>query len=160
MTKEEKSAYDREYRLKNKEKIRLKKIAYNLSESGRAMQKRAREKRKSCHNEYCRKPEQREKEKIRRHIRERKIGFKICIGCDTEKTFLDFEFWDISKDKRHYLCKECESKHKKIYGCSTRNVITSMVGRRYTTLNRRDIIEHPYLIEANKFLILLKQIVK
>lgn len=160
MTKEEKSEYDREYRIKNKERIRLRNKAYNESEAGRAMQKRSREKRKQYHNEYCRKPEQREKEKNRRHIRENKLKLKHCIGCSNTKPIICFESWSVSKDGRHYLCKDCENKHKKVYGCSTRNVITAMVMRPYTNLKREDLLNHPYLIEANKFLILLKQLTK
>lgn len=162
MTKEEKAEYDRQYRLKNKESIQLKKKLYNESTAGREMQKRARQKRKQegYHNAYCRKPEQRQKERARRHIRENKLGSKLCIGCEETKQILEFEHWSISKDDRHYLCKECEKRHKIEFGCSTRNVITAMIMRPYTNLTRQDLIEHPYLIEANKFLILLKQLTK
>lgn len=160
MNKEEKAEYDKKYRAKNKEKIRLRNQAYNKSEAGRAMQKRAREKRKEYHVEYCRKPDQRVKEKLRRHIRENKLRPKLCIVCNEIKPIIYFECWTISEDNRSYLCKECENKHRHIYGCSTRNVLTAMVARRYTNLTRQDLIKHPYLIEANKFLILLKQLTK
>lgn len=160
MTKEEKAQYDRQYRAKNKEKIRLRNIAYNESEAGRAMQKRAREKRKQYHVEYCRRPEQRAKEKARRHIRENKLSPKYCIVCEKTKSIIEFSAWNISKDGRSYICRECEGRHKKELGCSTKNVLTAMVMRPYTNLSRYDLIEHPYLIEANKFLILLKQLTK
>lgn len=158
--KEQKAEYDRKYRAANREKIKLRNKHYNESEAGRAMQKRSREKLKKYHVEYCRKPEQREKEKIRRHVREKKLLPKFCIVCETTKPIIQFAAWDISKDGRSYLCKECENKHQKEYGCSTRNVITAMVMRPYTSLTREDLMEHPYLIEANKFLILLKKLTK
>ena len=53
-SKEKKRLYDIEYRRKNKETIRNKNIIYNESEAGRAMQKRARDKQKESHLEYCR----------------------------------------------------------------------------------------------------------
>lgn len=158
MTKQEKAEYDKAYRSLNKERIKERKRLYNESPAGRDMQKRARDKRKEYHNEYCRKPEQRQKEKERRHIRENKIGSKHCIICDIIKPILDFEYWDISEDKRSYLCKECEKKHQEELGCKTRNVITAMVMRPYSNLNREDLVKHPYLIEANKYLILLKKL--
>lgn len=153
-----KAEYDRLYRLKNKEKIKAKKVLYNQTIDGRAMQKRAREKRKEYHKEYCRNPEQRQKEKVRRHIREKKLSLKHCIVCDNSKHIIDFSAWDISEDGRSYICKTCEHTHQIDLGCSTRNVLTAMVMRPYTNLTRRDLIKHPYLIEANKYLILLKQL--
>lgn len=160
--KELKAEYDRKYRLLNKEKLQQKKREYNKSKAGREMQKRQREKTKlsGYRNEYCKKPEQREKEKHRRHIRENKLIDKFCIVCDSTKKIIDFEFWDISPDNRSYICKECEKQHQELYGCKTRNVVTAMVMRPYTNLTRRDIIIHPYLIEANKYLILLKKLVQ
>lgn len=158
--KRQKAQYDREYREKNREKIRLRKIAYNESPAGRAMQKRHRDKSKVYHVEYCRKPEQRQREKHRRHIRENKLGEKHCIGCDKTKKILDFECYNVFPDKRLYLCRDCESEHRELLGCSTRNVMTAIVMRSYTNLTRYDIAKHPYLIEANKYLILLKQLVK
>jgi len=158
-----KAEYDRLYRETNKQKIKEKKRLYNLSESGRATQKRLRVKRKENgkHAEYCRKPEQRLKEKHRRHIRENKLGKKFCIGCNETKKILDFECYTVFPDKRLYLCKECESKQLEELGCTTRGVMTSLVMRSRKmngTLTRKDISKYPYLIEANKFLILLKQL--
>lgn len=162
MTKDEKSEYDREYRRLNKERLRVKKKLYAESESGRAMQKRQREKNKKSGyaNNYNKQPEQREKERVRRHIREDKLGMKECIICEKTKSILEFEHWDVCPDKRSYLCKECEKHHQETLGCKTRNVITAMVGRPYTSLKRKDIAKYPYLIEANKYLILLKQLTK
>lgn len=156
----EKAIYDSEYRSKNAEKLKASKADYAKSEAGRQMQKRQRLKNKlsGYHNEYCRRPEQREKERLRRHIRENKLGDKFCIVCEKTKSILSFEHWSISPDNRSYLCKECEIEHQKEYGCKTKNVITAMVMRPYTNLTREDIVKHPYLVEANKFLILLKQL--
>lgn len=50
----EKSEYDRQYRAKNVELLKQKKEIYNQSSAGRAMQKRARDKRKEYHKEYIR----------------------------------------------------------------------------------------------------------
>lgn len=50
----EKQEYDRQYRLKNKDRIKEKKQAYNRTESGRETQKRNRDKMKERHLEYCR----------------------------------------------------------------------------------------------------------
>lgn len=159
-SKQEKAEYDRKYRERKKEELRIKKQAYCQSPAGRAMQKRNRDKRKQQHNEYCRKPDQRAKEKHRRHKREGKLKLKYCIVCDLSKPIIEFAAWDICKDGRSYLCKECEKKHKTEYGCSTKNVITAMVMRPYSNLTRKDIVEYPYLVEANKFLILLKKLTK
>lgn len=52
--KEAKRLYDIEYRRLNKEDIKIKKQAFCETPQGRAMQKRARDKRKEKHLEYCR----------------------------------------------------------------------------------------------------------
>ncbi len=162
MTKEEKREYDIEYRLNNKGKISARNKLYCKSKSGREMQKRQREKNKESGytNAYNKRPEQRKKEKKRRYIREGKLGLKECLICEIYKSIMDFEYWDICPDKRSYLCKKCERQHQKELGCTTRNVITAMVTRPYTSLKRKDIAKYPYLIEANKYLILLKKITK
>lgn len=158
----EKAAYDSEYRSKNADTLKVKKSEYAKSQAGRKSQRKQRAKKKlsGYHNEYCRRPEQREKERLRRHIRENKLGEKFCIVCEKTKSILLFEHWSIRPDNRSYLCKECESEHQKEYGCKTKNVVTAMVMRPYTNLTREDIVKHPYLVEANKFLILLKQLTK
>lgn len=160
MTKEEKREYDKLYRLKNKEKIKLKKQLYNLSESGRATQKRSREKRKDYHNEYCRNPEQVLKAKKRRHIRENKTELKLCLCCEKNKPIIEFEFAEIFPDNRYYLCKDCEKKSFQLTGLTTKSVITAITTRSKYKLRRPDIAKHPYLIEANKYLISLKKIIK
>jgi hypothetical protein len=164
MTKEEKREYDKEYRRKNKEKIRLKKFKYyqeNRKEIyTRQKARKDNDESRAKHAEYCRKPEQRAKEKERRHIREGKTGTKQCLDCLEHKNVLEFEHWSICEDDRHYLCKKCEKRHQKELGCTTRGVVTAILMRRYSNLTRRDIAKHPYLIEANKYLILLKQLTK
>lgn len=164
MTSEEKKAlkaeYDRQYRAKNKELIRSKKKIYNQSESGRATQKRNREKQKEYHKEYCRKPEQRSKERQRRYIREGKTDLKFCICCESNKPIIEFEFGEIFQDNRYYLCKECEIKSYEKTGLKTKGVIQAITTRSKYKLTRQDIAEHPYLIEANKYLISLKNLTK
>lgn len=59
--KEAKRLYDIEYRRNNLELIKDKKRRYNSSPAGRAMQKRNRNKFKSCHNLYCMRDEYRKK---------------------------------------------------------------------------------------------------
>lgn len=160
VTKEEKREYDKLYREKNKEKIRLKKQIYNQSELGREMQKRSRENTKEYHNEYCKKPEQRLKEKLRRHKRENKIHLKYCLGCEKEKQIIEFPQGDIFEDKRYYLCKECERISFEKTGLKTKGVIQAIHTRSKYKLTRQDIAKHPYLIEANKYLISLKNLTK
>lgn len=160
-----KSEYDRLFRAKNKEIIKKKKSDYAKSELGRELQKRQRTKRKENgkHAEYYRQPEQRHKEKIRRYIRLGQLQEKFCISCETKKPLIEFDCYTVFPDKRLYQCKECESKQKIELGCTTRGVMTAIVMRSNKmggTLTRKDIAKHPYLIEANKYLILLKQLTK
>lgn len=54
-----KAEYDKEYRVKNRERINERTQDYNSSPAGRAMQKRNREKFKQSHLEYCRTEEYR-----------------------------------------------------------------------------------------------------
>ncbi len=164
-TKEEKAEYDRKYRERKKEEIRLKKKIYSQSENGRAMQKRRREKIKETgyHNEYMKKPEQRLREKKRRHIRENKLIEKICIICNKTKTHIYFESFLVFPDKRNYQCKECEDLQKKELGITTRQVLQSFrsnLTKTESKLKISDIAKHPYLIEVNKYLLLLKKIIK
>ncbi|WP_374440526.1 hypothetical protein [Epilithonimonas sp.] len=160
MTKEEKAEYDRKYREKNKEKIRLKKKLYNESEAGRQMQKRARGKRKEYHNEFCRRPEQRQKEKNRRYLKLGQNKLKNCLVCHLDKPIIEFKFGEIFHDKRYYLCKECEKKSFEETGLRTKGVIQAITTRCDYRLSRQDIAEHPYFIEANKYLISLKKLTK
>lgn len=162
--KQQKAEYDKLYRAKNKDKIKARNKIYNESPTGREMQKRNRQKKgQEYQNAFCRKPEQRAKERIRRHIRENKIGNKFCISCEQTKPILEFEAYTVFPDKRLYQCRDCEQKQKETLGCTTRGVMTAMRMRSVKmngTLTRKDIAKYPYLIEANKYLILLKQLVK
>ena len=58
--KEAKRLYDIEYRRKNKQLRREKGRIYEATPAGRAMQKRARDKQKDYHLNYCRTPKYRE----------------------------------------------------------------------------------------------------
>jgi len=159
--KEIKAEYDRQYRLKNKERLRAKKQAYCESEAGRLMQKKQREKRKEYHNEYCRKPEQRALEKVNRHKREGIFGkTKFCIVCEKTKPVLEFSGFLVYPDKRCHSCKECEAKHKKELGVTARSAIQAIVTLSDYKLTRRDIAKHPYLIESKKYLIYLNKTLK
>lgn len=161
--KEKKAEYDRLYRIRNKESIALKKKLYSESEAGRQMQKRQRVKNKisGYHNAFCRKPEQRAKEKINRHKRLGTFGkVKTCLICELEKPILDFQCYLVFPDKRNYLCRDCEQKQELELGIKTKNVIQAMVTRCDYRLSRKDVAKYPYLIEANKYLILLKKLVQ
>lgn len=166
MTKAEKAEYDREYRARKKAEIAEKKRIYAQSPAGRAMQKRQREKKKKngYSNAYNAKPEQREKERFRRYKRQFGEDWenktKVCLVCEERKFILDFRHATIFPDNRYYLCNDCETYQNENFGCTTKNTITAMVARPYTNLTRYDIAKHPYLIEANKFLILIKQLTK
>jgi len=165
MTKEQKREYDREYRLKNKEKLKLQKSTYCKSEAGRLMQKKQRAKNKlsGYHNEFCRKPEQREKEKLRRYIRENKTQLKKCLLCNNEKQIIEFNSFPVFPDKRNYQCKECQYKQEADLGLTTRQVlgcIRSGLIKTESNLKISDIVKYPYLIEANKYLLSLKQLIK
>lgn len=165
LKRKEKSEYDKEYREKNKALIKLKKAAYTRSESGIKMQRKRRAKLKESgyHNEYCRKPEQRQKERERRYLKAGLNELKFCIVCMQHKPKISFTRGHIFKDGRYYLCRDCEidSKHKT--GLSTRSVIGVIHQRSWKLfgsdgLTRAEIAEHPYLIEANKYFISLKNL--
>lgn len=80
--KEEKRLYDIKYRRNNKESIAKKKQAYCETPEGRAMQKRARDKRKGYHLEYCQTEKYREwkREYDLEHRNKKKYGeFWECM---------------------------------------------------------------------------------
>ncbi len=171
-TKEEKievkRVYDIKYREKNLTKIKSnKKIYYETNKKEIYLKQRKRtdnDEHRKKHAEYCCRPYQRAKEKVNRY--KRLLGSdwnnktKFCIVCEKDKFILEFEHTPIYPDNRKHLCKECESEFQQETGYSTNGAITAMVMRRYTNLTRQDIAEHPYLIEANKYLIILKQLTK
>jgi len=165
MDKQQKAEYDKKYRERKKEEIRLKKKLYCESESGRSMQKRQRQKNKESgyHNEYCRKPEQREKERKRRHIREGKTDLKTCILCNNKKQKIEFNSFSVFPDKLNYQCKECEYNQQLELGLTTRNIlqyIRSNLIKTKSNLKVSDVAKYPYLIEVNKYLISLKKLTK
>jgi len=160
--KEKKAEYDRIYRIKNLEKINANKKAYNESQAGRLMQKKSREKRgQEKQNEYCKKPDQRQKERIRRYKINGTLGIlKFCIVCESNKPILEFRGSRIYEDRRYHLCLSCESTHKKELGVTTKGIIQAIVTRCNYRLTRQDVAKHPYFIEANKYLITLKKLVQ
>lgn len=166
--KEIKKKYDKEYRRKNKALIDKKKKEY-YEKNKKEIYKRNRKKldndeHRKKHAEYCRKPDQRKKEKINRYKRiygnDWKEQTKFCISCNQDKHIFNFESFPVFPDGRRHICDECETYQNEKYGYSTRLTMTAMVMRRYTNLTREDIAKKPYLIEANKYLIMLKQLVK
>ncbi len=159
--KRKKAEYDRLYRARNKEILRLKKQAYYITEAGRATQKRNRDKKcQKTHNEYCKLPEQRHKERLRRYKRLGLNKLKICLDCNNEKPLIDFPKGGIFEDKHYYLCKECEKKSTELTGQTTKSVIQCIVTTSYYKLTRKDIAKHPYLIESKKYLISLNKFLK
>ena len=162
---EKKRIYDIEYRKKNASKIKSRREKY-YAENKEEIYARQREARdndeaRKKHAEYCRRPDQRKKERRNRY--KRRFGNnwnakkKFCVACEKEKFILEFEHSPIFPDNRRHICNDCEDFQKKEYGYSTRLTLAAMKSRRYTNLMWEDFAKHPYLIEANKFLILLKR---
>lgn len=155
-----KAEYDRKYREENSTIIKAKKIVYNESPAGREMQKRARGKKKEYHNEYCRKPEQRTKERFRRYRREGKDKLKQCLTCLKEKPLIEFASGKIFHDGRYYLCKECDSKSIEETGIKTKRAIYTISSVSKYKLSNKEIAENPYMIEAKKYLLSIKNLTK
>lgn len=166
--RKEKAEYDKKYKKKNSKRIQKNRSVYYEKNKEKILQAsrdyRNNDEYRKKHAEYCRRPEQRAKEKINRRKRVYGIDYdgktKKCINCEQEKSFLDFQYASIFPDNRYHICRECEAEQQYKYGYSTKNAITAIVMRRYTNLTREDVAKHPYLIEANKYLILLKQLVQ
>lgn len=161
--KKAKAEYDRLYRLKNKKLIQEKKRIYNESEAGRAMQKRQRQnnKKSGYHNAFCRKPEQRQKEKINRYKRLGLLGLKKhCIGCSKDKFVMEFQSMRVFPDGRNYLCNDCENYQQRELGVSTKGTIQLLVTTCNCRLSRYDFAKHPYLIESRKYLTTINKLLK
>ncbi|WP_299116869.1 hypothetical protein [uncultured Winogradskyella sp.] len=166
--KEEKRLYDKKYRENNLEKLKAKKKAY-YDANAKEIYKRNRVKKdndeaRAKHAEYCRRPDQREKEKINRYKRvygeDWQIQTKFCISCEQTKHIFEFESFPSFPDGRRHICNECEKYQNDVLKYSTKAAMQTMVSRRYTKLTRWDISKHPYLIEAFKFSILLNKITR
>lgn len=157
-----KAEYDKEYRKKNYEKLKIKKQKYNQTPEGRAAQKRNREKRKDYHNAYWRKRDQRDKELIRRNKRlygkdvyERQ---RVCVVCNQEKSLIEFRYSKLAPEERMYLCLKCEAEQNKLYHIRTTEIINIM--RNKSTLSTKELLKHPELIEAKKMAIALTREIK
>lgn len=161
--KQKKAEYDRKRRAEKSEELKIKARLYNQSEAGRAMQKRARQKRKQYHNEYCRSKDQRKKERIRNRKKRGLTKLKVCLICNQEKEYIHFEAYKVFEDGRLYMCKDCEDKDQKDNGIIMRSllgVIRTNLLKTKSTLKVSDICKYPYLVEANKYLLLLKRLTK
>lgn len=159
--KEKKAEYDRKRRLLKKDEIKAKKKAYNESPAGRAMQKRAREKKcQKKHNEYCKLPEQRQKERLRRRKRTGTDQLKYCLCCNSFKQKIEFQSARIFPDGYYYLCRECEKESFKTTNQSTRSAIQAIVTLSDGKLTRQDVAKYPYFVECKKYLISLNKYLK
>lgn len=163
--KAEKAEYDRQYRQKNSETIKIRKAeAFKKDYTANPEKYREqRQKRMPYHVKYCRKPDQREKERLRNRKKNGLTEIKNCLCCSYDKQKIEFESYLIFPDKRHYMCKSCEEKDFKELNITTREVLatirTSLIKSK-SILTVKDIAQHPYLIEANKYLLLLKRLTK
>lgn len=161
--KEEKAQYDRVRRKEKREELKIKAQQYNQTAAGRATQKRSRQKLKQYHVEYCRKPEQRTKERLRNRRKKGLTELKTCLCCNQEKQRIEFEAYLIFPDKRLYMCKDCEQKDFNELNITLREVlatIRSVLVKTKSNLKVKDIAKYPYLIEAHKYSLLLKRLTK
>lgn len=161
--KAEKAEYDRRRREEKREELKIKNKLYNESPAGRATQKRARQKRKQYHNEYCRRSDQREKERLRNRKKYGLTETKVCLCCGEEKQKIEFESFPVFPDKRLYMCRSCEEKDIQGLNITIREVLATIrasLVKTESTLKIKDIVIYPYLIEAHKYLLLLKRITR
>lgn len=164
--KAEKSEYDKK-RLNGdkREEILAKKKAYHQEnrEWINEKQKVYNKTRTDKHAAYCRQPEQRAKERIRNRKKAGLDKIKTCICCGLDKELIQFESFHVFPDKRLYMCKSCEEKDKLELNITMREVLanlrTSLIKSR-SNLKVSDVCKHPYLIEAHKYLLLLKRLTK
>lgn len=163
--KAEKAEYDKAYRKKNSERIKKDKAEKFAIEYANNPDKfrEQRKKRMPYHVEYCRKPEQREKERLRNRRKNGLTKLKTCLCCKEEKEFVHFEAYKIFPDGRNYMCKYCEIKEANELGITMREVlqtIRSGLVKHQSKLNIRDMVKYPYLIESHKYSLLLKRLTK
>lgn len=164
--KSEKAAYDKARRngpLKEEIKSARRQYYHDNKETIAPKLKVYRDENMHKHVEYCRRPDQREKEKLRNRKKNGLTDLKICLCCGLEKQKIEFEAYLIFPDKRLYMCKECEDKDLTELNITTREVlqtIRSNLVKTKSVLNIKDIARYPYLIEANKYLLLLKRTTK
>lgn len=162
---EAKRLYDIEYREKNKESLKKKNQEYNSSPAGRAMQKRARDKKKDYHLEYCRTPEYRawKREYDQKRVFIKMYGEsewhrkKTCLICQKTKPVKQFVYNQLCPDNRMHLCVSCEKEQAETTGMTTSYVLT-VLGMK-SPLTRADFYEHPMLIEAKRqHLVLIREL--
>jgi len=163
--KTEKADYDKKYRYYNKEGIKIKKAEAFKKDYAENPEKykEIRKKRMPEHIIYCRLPKARAKEREARYRRLGQDKTKKCLICHSQKRLIDFESYDVFQDKRNYMCKECEQNQFKELGIKVRDVlqcIRSGLVKQKSKLKIRDIAKYPYLIESNKYLLLLKRLTK
>ncbi len=163
--KAEKSAYDKERRKKLSKELKIKRKSYYEANKEKILPKMRvyNKSRMASHVVYCRQPEQREKERTRRRKNKGLDKVKVCICCNHEKQFIDFESYLVFPDGRNYMCKQCEDVDVKELQITTREVlqtIRSALHKHESVLTIRDLTPYPYLIEAHKYLLLLKRLTK
>lgn len=161
----DKSEYDKKYRDKNIDTIKKRKAeAFKIDYANNPEKYREqRKKRMPNHVIYCRQPKARAKEREARYRRLGQTKLKQCFDCKQEKRIIEFENYDVFPDKRNYICKECDKKQNEEFGMTTRRllaVVRTALLKQRSILNVKDITPHPYMIEAYKYLLLLKQITK
>lgn len=163
--KAEKAEYDREYREKNLERLKQqKKEAFQKDYTANPEKYREqRTKRMPYHVIYCRLPKARAKEREARYRRLGQDKTKKCLCCEKDKRLIEFEGYLVFPDKRHYMCKECETIQEQELGVTTRGVlqcIRSGLHKHQSKLTIRDFTPYPHLIESHKYLLLLKRLTK
>jgi hypothetical protein len=163
--KAEKAEYDREYRKKNLEALKIKKAeAFKKDYAANPEKYREiRKKRMPQHVIYCRLPKARSKEREARYRRNGQTKLKKCLICKEEKRIIRFTHYAIFPDNRHYMCRECETKQDEELNISTKEVlqcIRSNLHKHQSNLTIRDFTSYPYLIESHKYLLLLKRLTK
>lgn len=163
--KAEKAEYDREYRKKNAERLKIEKAEWFKKDYYANLEKyrKQRQQRMPYHVEYCRKPDQRTKERLRNRKKNGLTKVKACLCCGEEKELINFESYLIFPDNRLYMCKDCEENDLNELGITTREVLQCIRTGLYKTesvLTIRDYTPYPHLIEAHKYLLLLKRLTK
>lgn len=163
--KQEKAEYDRQRRKSLGDTLKIAKKKYYEANKETILPKMRvyNRSRMSSHVIYCRQPEQREKERLRNRKKKGLTYIKNCLSCQNDKQLIDFESYPIFPDRRLYICKDCQTKEIAELGVSIREVMQSIRSNLVKTksnLKVKDVAKYPYLIEAHKYLLLLKRLTK